>query len=97
MFTLYTLYLYHYIWQEETYIRGVHFSCNITYDDVNGYSVSCVGIIPELLVQQFRLITCRPSSVLLGDDDDVKALEEHVQLPDCDISNSKNVYSYYFF
>ena len=70
----------------------MNFSCEITYDDVNGYSVSCEGVIPDFLMRQFKKITCRPSSELLGNADDVKDLEEKVKLPDCDILNSKNKY-----
>lgn len=87
--------------KEETHIRGVNFSCEINYNDISGYSVSCEGVIPDFLMEQFKKITCRPNSVLLDDAGKVKKLEEKVELPKCDISNNcgykcKNYSEHYF-
>ena len=43
-------------------------------------------------MEQFEKITCRPHSVLLDNKDEKERqeLEEEVELPDCDIANSKN-------
>ena len=70
----------------------MNFSCEINYNDISGYSVSCEGVIPDFLMEQFKKITCRPNSVLLDDAGKVKKLEEKVELPKCDISNSKTKY-----
>ena len=66
----------------------MNFSCKIEYNDITGYSVSCVGIIPDFLMARFEKITCRPDSMILNNTKK-RELEEEVKLPDCNITTSK--------
>lgn len=77
---------------EEQFLRGVNFSCNITYNDYDGYSVSCVGNIPDFLLSQFEKVTCRPRSRLLDDleEEDILDLETEIELPECDLTKHCN-------
>lgn len=88
--------------KEEQYLRGVNFSCTIEYNDYDGYSVSCMGRIPDFLMSQFGKITCRPRSKLLDDlkEEEKEELEEILELPDCDLTKHcgyecKDVGDYY--
>ncbi|WAR28257.1 hypothetical protein MAR_013961 [Mya arenaria] len=73
--------------KEEQYLRGVNFTCTITYNDYDGYSVSCIGVIPEFLLAQFERITCKPRSRLLDDldEDELTKLEQEFELKECDL------------
>ncbi|XP_045199620.2 uncharacterized protein LOC123553936 isoform X2 [Mercenaria mercenaria] len=74
--------------KEEQHLRNVNFSCTITYNDYDGYSISCVGNIPDYLMSEFERITCRPRSSLLDDldKDDLEDLEVEIELPECDLT-----------
>lgn len=74
--------------KEEQYLRGVNFTCTISYNDYDGYGVSCFGVIPDYLMSQFEKITCRPRSSLLDDLDDkeLEELESEIELPECDLT-----------
>ncbi|XP_060568575.1 uncharacterized protein LOC132727166 isoform X2 [Ruditapes philippinarum] len=74
--------------KEEQFLKGVNFSCIINYNDYDGYSVSCMGNIPDYLMAQFERITCRPRSSLLDDfdKDKLKELEVEIELPECDLT-----------
>jgi len=69
-------------------LTGVNFTCTITYNDYQGYSISCTGVIPDFLLTQFERITCRPRSRLLDDLDekDIAELTEEFELKECDLT-----------
>lgn len=41
-------------------LYGVNFTCIISYNDYDGWSVSCDGSIPKSVVSSIDEITCRP-------------------------------------
>ncbi|XP_052265896.1 uncharacterized protein LOC127868297 [Dreissena polymorpha] len=74
--------------QEEQFLRGVNFSCQITYDDFAGYRVECNGTIPDFLLAQFERITCKPRSKLLDhlNETEKRKLENDFPLVHCNIT-----------